>query len=104
MRKPSPHPSPADAGEGVQGELGDPLPGPSLWRGAGHEHTHFLLIEPPALVPGRPAAAPDEASVEQRLRPARLVDYVGQKPVREQMEIFISAARQRSEGRRPAPP
>src|SRR4030066_226665 len=55
------------------------------------------MIETDRLVPDNPAAAPDEASVEQRLRPARLADYVGQKPVREQMEIFISAARQRSE-------
>ncbi len=55
------------------------------------------MIETDRLVSGKPAAAPDEASVEQRLRPARLADYVGQAPVREQMEIFISAARQRSE-------
>ena len=55
------------------------------------------MIETDRLVSGKPEAAPDEASVEQRLRPARLADYVGQKPVREQMEIFISAARQRNE-------
>ena len=55
------------------------------------------MIETDRLVSGKPEAAPDEASVEQRLRPARLADYVGQKPVREQMEIFISASRQRNE-------
>ena len=55
------------------------------------------MIETDRLVSAKPAAAPDEASVEQRLRPARLADYVGQKPVREQMEIFISAALKRSE-------
>ena len=55
------------------------------------------MIETDRLVSAKPETAPDEASVEQRLRPARLVDYVGQKPVREQMEIFISAARQRGE-------
>jgi len=55
------------------------------------------MIETDRLVSAKPTTASDEASVEQRLRPARLVDYVGQKPVREQMEIFISAARQRSE-------
>ncbi len=52
------------------------------------------MIETDRLVSAKPATASDEASVEQRLRPARLDDYVGQKPVREQMEIFISAARQ----------
>jgi len=36
------------------------------------------MIETDRLVSGKPAAAPDEASVEQRLRPARLADYVGQ--------------------------
>ena len=55
------------------------------------------MIETDRLVSAKPDAAPDEASVEQRLRPARLVDYVGQKPVREQMEIFISAALKRGE-------
>jgi Holliday junction DNA helicase RuvB len=55
------------------------------------------MIETDRLVSGKPAAAPEEASFEQRLRPARLADYVGQAPVREQMEIFIHAARARAE-------
>jgi len=55
------------------------------------------MIETDRLVSGKPATAPDEAGFEQRLRPARLADYVGQKPVRDQLEIFIHAARQRSE-------
>ena len=55
------------------------------------------MIETDRLVSAKPEAAPDEASIEQRLRPARLTDYVGQKPVREQMEIFIQAARKRGE-------
>ncbi len=55
------------------------------------------MIETDRLVSGQKATAPDEAGVEQRLRPARLADYVGQNPVREQMEIFIHAARQRGE-------
>jgi len=55
------------------------------------------MIETDRLVSGQPAAAADESSFEQRLRPQRLTDYVGQAPVREQMEIFIEAACQRRE-------
>jgi Holliday junction DNA helicase RuvB len=56
------------------------------------------MIETDRLVSGKQAApATDEAGFEQRLRPARLTDYVGQAPVREQLEIFISAARKRTE-------
>ena len=40
---------------------------------------------------------PEETAVEESIRPRRLVDYVGQPHVREQMEIFISAARARGE-------
>ena len=39
----------------------------------------------------------DEAQVERSVRPQRLAEYVGQPAVRRQMEIFISAARQRGE-------
>jgi len=38
----------------------------------------------------------DEA-VDRAIRPKKLVDYVGQATVREQMEIFIQAAKQREE-------
>lgn len=38
----------------------------------------------------------DEA-LEQAIRPKKLTDYVGQKAVREQMEIFINAAKGRAE-------
>lgn len=55
------------------------------------------MIETDRLVSGKTEAATEEAGLELRLRPARLADYVGQRPVREQMEIFISAARQRTE-------
>lgn len=34
---------------------------------------------------------------EQAIRPKTLTDYIGQQPVREQMDIFISAARSRGE-------
>lgn len=39
----------------------------------------------------------DEAVIEQNIRPRRLVDYIGQPTVKEQMDIFISAARGRNE-------
>jgi len=44
-----------------------------------------------------PAAAPDDVAVDRAIRPRRLADYVGQARVREQLEIFIPAARGRSE-------
>ena len=39
----------------------------------------------------------DEAIVENAIRPQQLREYIGQSKVREQMEIFISAAKQRQE-------
>ncbi|MDT0635654.1 Holliday junction branch migration DNA helicase RuvB [Spectribacter hydrogenoxidans] len=41
-------------------------------------------------------AEPDDA-VDRALRPRRLSEYVGQAPVREQLEIFVTAARRRGE-------
>ena len=41
-------------------------------------------------------AAEDEA-VERAIRPRRLAEYIGQQPVKTQLEIFISAARARGE-------
>ncbi|HEB98801.1 MAG TPA: Holliday junction branch migration DNA helicase RuvB [Thiotrichales bacterium] len=43
------------------------------------------------------AASPEEERIDRAIRPRRLGDYVGQPAVREQMEIFIGAARQRGE-------
>ena len=43
------------------------------------------------------AASPAEEAVERALRPRRLADYVGQAKIREQLEIFIAAARGRGE-------
>jgi len=43
------------------------------------------------------SAAKNEDVQDRAVRPARLADYVGQKVVREQMEIFISAAKGRRE-------
>lgn len=44
-----------------------------------------------------PAAENDEAVMDRAIRPKMLQDYVGQPAVREQMEIFIPAARSRQE-------
>jgi len=43
------------------------------------------------------AAGADEEAVERAIRPRRLEEYVGQTPVKTQLEIFISAARGRGE-------
>lgn len=43
------------------------------------------------------ASTADDSVADKALRPKRLADYVGQPVVCEQMEIFISAARQRHE-------
>jgi Holliday junction DNA helicase RuvB len=42
-------------------------------------------------------ASPNEESVERALRPQRLAEYVGQRKIREQLEIFVTAARNRGE-------
>lgn len=43
------------------------------------------------------AAAESEVQQELAIRPAKLADYIGQEGVKEQMEIFISAALKRKE-------
>jgi Holliday junction DNA helicase RuvB len=43
------------------------------------------------------AAGAEEEAVERAIRPRRLADYVGQGPVKAQLDIFISAARARGE-------
>ncbi len=44
-----------------------------------------------------PEAGSDDAAVDRAIRPKSLSDYVGQPTVRDQMEIFIQAARGREE-------
>ena len=39
----------------------------------------------------------EEEVVDRAIRPKRLVDYIGQRPVKQQLEIFIGAARARAE-------
>lgn len=43
------------------------------------------------------SASPNEDSIERALRPKTLAEYTGQHRVREQLEIFITAARNRGE-------
>jgi Holliday junction DNA helicase RuvB len=43
------------------------------------------------------AASPNEEAIERALRPKHLDEYVGQEKIRDQLEIFISAARKRRE-------
>ena len=47
------------------------------------------------IISGAPGA--DEEAVERAIRPRRLAEYVGQTPVKAQLEIFITAARARGE-------
>ncbi|WP_298014004.1 Holliday junction branch migration DNA helicase RuvB [uncultured Castellaniella sp.] len=64
-----------------------------------------MAIQPDSLSSGAPEprlVAPDvashaEDSIERALRPKSLGDYVGQQRVRDQLDIFIAAARQRGE-------
>ncbi len=49
------------------------------------------LTVSPVLAPG------EEAGLERSLRPTRLSEYIGQRPIHEQMEVFIEAARRRQE-------
>ena len=51
---------------------------------------HDRLIAPQA-------TSPREDNLDRAVRPKTLADYVGQPAVREQMEIFVSAARKRNE-------
>ena len=44
-----------------------------------------------------PQGASDEERVDRAIRPRTLKEYVGQAPVREQLDIFINAARRRAE-------
>ncbi|MDO5530803.1 Holliday junction branch migration DNA helicase RuvB [Sutterella sp.] len=46
---------------------------------------------------GGACANPNEENIDRALRPTRLADYVGQRAVREQLQIFIEAARRRGE-------
>jgi Holliday junction DNA helicase RuvB len=49
------------------------------------------------IMPGGEHDSPDEKALERSLRPLTLDEFVGQPKAREQLEIFISAARRRGE-------
>ena len=53
------------------------------------------MIEADRLIAGD--VADEEFQHDRALRPKLLADYVGQQAVRDQMEVFIAAARNRSE-------
>jgi len=55
------------------------------------------MIEPDRIVSAAANASPKEEQVDRALRPTALRDYVGQPVAREQLEIFIAAAKQRNE-------
>jgi holliday junction DNA helicase RuvB len=44
-----------------------------------------------------PGASREDELLEASIRPQRLSEYLGQKPVREQLEIYIEAAKKRAE-------
>ncbi len=57
----------------------------------------FGLPVPDKRVMSAAAASPNEEAVERALRPKLFDEYVGQTKVREQLEIFIGAAKMRNE-------
>ena len=54
------------------------------------------LSAAPRIISAAPAS-PQEEALERALRPKQLDEYVGQEKIRGQLEIFIQAARKRSE-------
>ena len=54
------------------------------------------MIEPERLVAAS-ATSPNEEAIERALRPTSLAEYVAQPKVREQLGIFVTAARNRGE-------
>jgi len=54
------------------------------------------MIETDRLIAAEPQGKSDEA-IDRAIRPKTLADYVGQRAVREQMEIFLQAAKGRNE-------
>jgi len=55
-----------------------------------------MTIETDRLVAAEPASTPDE-QLDRAIRPKSLDEYLGQRVVREQMEIFLAAAKKRGE-------
>ena len=57
----------------------------------------FSSAPPPLRMVSAAPTSPQEEAIERALRPKLLDEYVGQAKVREQLEIFIGAAKMRSE-------
>src|SRR3970040_2060709 len=55
-----------------------------------------VAVETDRLISAKPSSVQEE-QIERSLRPATLAEYVGQDKIRGQFEIFIQAARGRSE-------
>jgi holliday junction DNA helicase RuvB len=55
-----------------------------------------VAVETDRLISAKPVS-PQEEQIERSLRPATLAEYVGQDKIRGQLEIFIQAAKGRSE-------
>ena len=54
------------------------------------------MLEEERIIDGR-KASPNEENVDRALRPSLLNEYVGQEAIREQLQIFIAAAKRRGE-------
>ena len=61
------------------------------------DNLHSQIDPAPQRMVSAAAATPQEEALERALRPKLLQEYVGQQKVREQLEIFIGAARKRAE-------
>ena len=59
--------------------------------------TDDFAMPPPSRVVSAAPASPNEEAIERALRPKLLDEYVGQVKAREQLEIFIGAAKKRGE-------
>ncbi|HWP10866.1 MAG TPA: Holliday junction branch migration DNA helicase RuvB [Ramlibacter sp.] len=59
--------------------------------------TDDFEMPPPQRMVSAATASPNEEAIERALRPKLLAEYVGQAKTREQLEIFIGAARMRGE-------
>ena len=70
------------------------LPAAKLLHGSAFPGA-FVTIEPDRLVSGHDAG--DEVALDRALRPTTLAGYIGQAVVKEQMSVFIEAARRRRE-------
>ncbi len=54
------------------------------------------MIEPDRLISPK-ASSPNEEAFERALRPKALAEYVGQQKIRDQLDLFVAAARSRKE-------